>query len=159
MGLKMGMYSSAGKFTCGGYPGSLGYETQDAQYWAGLGADYVKYDNCYNEGLSGTPKLSQDRYAAMSNALNSTGRNITYSLCNWVGAYSCDNTATLLSDWVHPKLILSHRATINLGSGPVPSQIQLECQEISLILSTCLQLLVLAGQTSTTATCPDTLAA
>ena len=87
MGLKMGMYSSAGKFTCGGYPGSLGYEMQDAQYWAGLGADYIKYDNCYNEGLSGTPKLSQDRYAAMSNALNSTGRNITYSLCNWVGAH------------------------------------------------------------------------
>ena len=46
-------------------------------------ADYLKYDNCYNEGLSGTPKLSQDRYAAMSNALNSTGQNFKYSLCNW----------------------------------------------------------------------------
>lgn len=42
MGLKFGMYSSAGKFTCGGYPGSLGYETQDAHYWASIGADYLK---------------------------------------------------------------------------------------------------------------------
>lgn len=82
-GLYFGVYSSAGKFTCGGYPGSLGYETADAQWWATLGADYLKYDNCYNEGLSGTPKLSQDRYAAMSNALNSTGRQFIYSLCNW----------------------------------------------------------------------------
>ena len=83
LGLQYGVYSSAGHFTCGGYPGGLGYETQDAAWWAGLGADYLKYDNCYNEGLSGTPKLSQDRYAAMSNAINSTGRNILFSLCNW----------------------------------------------------------------------------
>ncbi|KAL2439163.1 Alpha-galactosidase [Exophiala dermatitidis] len=82
-GLYFGVYSSAGRFTCGGYPGSLGYETTDAQWWATLGADYLKYDNCYNEGLSGTPKLSQDRYASMSNALNSTGRQFVYSLCNW----------------------------------------------------------------------------
>lgn len=82
-GLLFGVYSSAGRFTCGGYPGSLGYETADAQWWASLGADYLKYDNCYNEGLSGTPKISQDRYAAMSNALNATGRNFVYSLCNW----------------------------------------------------------------------------
>lgn len=43
----------------------------------------LRTQNCYNEGQSGTPLLSQDRYAAMSNALNSTGRNFTYSLCNW----------------------------------------------------------------------------
>ena len=83
MGLQFGVYSSGGKWTCGGYPGGLGYETQDAAWWASLGADYLKYDNCYNEGLSGTPKLSQDRYAVMSNALNNTGRKFIYSLCNW----------------------------------------------------------------------------
>ncbi|KIW72254.1 hypothetical protein PV04_00461 [Phialophora macrospora] len=82
-GLDFGVYSSAGRFTCGGYPGSLGYESQDAAWWASMGADYLKYDNCYNEGLSGTPKLSQDRYAAMANALNNTGRDFVYSLCNW----------------------------------------------------------------------------
>ena len=43
-GLEFGVYSSAGKYTCGGYPASLGYETQDAEWWASLGADYLKYD-------------------------------------------------------------------------------------------------------------------
>lgn len=62
LGLKFGMYSSAGIYTCGKYPGSLGYETQDAEYWASVGSvntltvsvyglirfvrvDYLKYDN------------------------------------------------------------------------------------------------------------------
>ena len=38
-GLQYGVYSSAGRFTCGGYPGSLGHETPDAAWWASLGAD------------------------------------------------------------------------------------------------------------------------
>lgn len=82
-GLDFGVYSSAGRWTCGGYAGSLGHEQADATWWASLGADYLKYDNCYNEGNSGTPQISEHRYAVMSNALNSTGRNIVYSLCNW----------------------------------------------------------------------------
>lgn len=83
MGLKFGMYSSAGILTCGLYPGSLGYEDKDAAYFAENGVDYLKYDNCNNLGQSGTPKLSFDRYNAMSQALNKTGRPVVYSLCNW----------------------------------------------------------------------------
>ena len=30
LGLKFGIYSSAGIYNCGKYPGSLGYETKDA---------------------------------------------------------------------------------------------------------------------------------
>lgn len=82
-GLLFGVYSSAGRFTCGGYSASLGHEQADAAWWASRGADYLKYDNCYNEGNSGTPKLSEERYANMSYALGATGRNIVYSLCNW----------------------------------------------------------------------------
>jgi Alpha galactosidase A len=44
---------------------------------------WVEYDNCYNEGRSGIPKISYDRYANMSRALNRTGRPILYSMCNW----------------------------------------------------------------------------
>jgi len=40
--MKFGMYSSAGIFTCARYPGSLGHETEDAQYFAEVGADYLK---------------------------------------------------------------------------------------------------------------------
>lgn len=41
MGLKFGIYSSAGTLTCGGYPASLGYEKIDAQTWADWGVDYL----------------------------------------------------------------------------------------------------------------------
>ncbi|KAL0638311.1 hypothetical protein Q9L58_002613 [Maublancomyces gigas] len=46
MGLKIGIYSDAGKTTCGGYPGSLYFEDIDAEAWAEWGIDYLKYDNC-----------------------------------------------------------------------------------------------------------------
>lgn len=46
MGLKMGIYSTAGNMTCGGYPASLGHETVDAFTFADWGIDFLKYDNC-----------------------------------------------------------------------------------------------------------------
>ncbi|PLB52125.1 putative alpha-galactosidase B [Aspergillus steynii IBT 23096] len=46
LGLKVGIYSSAGTETCAGYPASLGYERIDAQTFADWGIDYLKYDNC-----------------------------------------------------------------------------------------------------------------
>ncbi|KAH8692767.1 alpha-galactosidase 1 [Talaromyces proteolyticus] len=46
MGLKIGIYSSAGTYACAGYPASIGNETIDAQTWAEWGIDYLKYDNC-----------------------------------------------------------------------------------------------------------------
>lgn len=44
LGLKAGIYSSAGFVTCGGYPASLGYEMIDATTFAEWGVDYLKYD-------------------------------------------------------------------------------------------------------------------
>ncbi|WP_051746918.1 NEW3 domain-containing protein [Streptomyces sp. NRRL B-5680] len=77
-GLKLGIYESAGTMTCAGFPGSLGHEQQDANAFASWGVDYLKYDNCYNQGVP-----SQQRYRAMGDALAKTGRPIVYSLCNW----------------------------------------------------------------------------
>lgn len=77
-GLLFGLYSSAGTKTCQGLPGSLGFETVDAQDYASWGVDYLKYDNCYNEGVK-----AHTRYSDMSSALLSTGRDIYYSICNW----------------------------------------------------------------------------
>ncbi|WP_370468433.1 NEW3 domain-containing protein [Streptacidiphilus sp. P02-A3a] len=78
LGLKLGIYESAGSNTCQGYPGSLGHEQQDADSFASWGVDYLKYDNCYNEGI---PALT--RYTAMRDALARTGRPIVFSLCDW----------------------------------------------------------------------------
>lgn len=104
LGFKFGMYSSAGVFTCGRYPGSLGYEQKDADLWASWGVDYLKYDNCFNQGQSGTPKLSFDRYNVMSQALNKTGRDIVYAMCNWGNddpydwAYTIANSGRMSGD-------------------------------------------------------------
>ena len=71
------------RYTCAGKFGSLGYEEIDAKTYASWGIDYLKYDNCYNEGRAGTPMISYERYNNMSMALNATGRPMVYSLCNW----------------------------------------------------------------------------
>ncbi|XP_059301319.1 alpha-galactosidase 3 isoform X1 [Lycium ferocissimum] len=77
-GLKLGVYSDAGAFTCQVRPGSLFHEKNDAELWASWGVDYLKYDNCYNLGLP-----PQKRYPPMRDALNATGRTIFYALCEW----------------------------------------------------------------------------
>nr|XP_023910952.1 alpha-galactosidase-like isoform X3 [Quercus suber] len=78
-GLKLGIYSDAGNETCSGQmPGSLGHEEQDANTFASWGVDYLKYDNCHNDGTS--PK---ERYPKMSKALLNSGRPIFFSLCEW----------------------------------------------------------------------------
>ncbi len=43
-GLKLGIYSSPGPRTCGGFEGSYGYEEQDGRLYAGGGVDSLKYD-------------------------------------------------------------------------------------------------------------------
>ena len=53
MGLKFGMYSSAGTFTCARYAGSLGHEEIDAKTFASWGVDYLKYDNCRSSDEEG----------------------------------------------------------------------------------------------------------
>ncbi|KAJ1265361.1 hypothetical protein BS78_08G070900 [Paspalum vaginatum] len=78
-GLKLGVYGDAGSRTCSNkMPGSLGHEEQDAKTFASWGVDYLKYDNCNNEGLSPQP-----RYINMSKALQSCERKIFFSLCEW----------------------------------------------------------------------------
>eukprot|EP01088_Endostelium_zonatum_P009286 TRINITY_DN22482_c0_g1_i1.p1 TRINITY_DN22482_c0_g1~~TRINITY_DN22482_c0_g1_i1.p1 ORF type:complete len:394 (+),score=94.00 TRINITY_DN22482_c0_g1_i1:173-1354(+) len=78
LGLKFGLYSDAGTNTCAGRPGSLHHEESDARTYASWGVDYLKYDNCNNQGID--PKI---RYPIMRDALNKTGRAIFYSLCEW----------------------------------------------------------------------------
>jgi alpha-galactosidase len=77
-GLKFGIYSDAGRQTCGGRPGSQGHEYQDALTYARWGVDYLKYDFC-NTGS----RNAEEAYALMADALRSTGRDIVFSLCEW----------------------------------------------------------------------------
>lgn len=48
LGLKVGLYSSNGDYTCEDLPASLGNEKKDAETFARWGVEYFKYDFCHN---------------------------------------------------------------------------------------------------------------
>ncbi len=77
-GLKFGLYNCAGTKTCAGYPGTRGYEYQDARLYASWGIDYLKFDWCYADRLD-----AKEAYMTMSRALQKTLRPIVFSLCEW----------------------------------------------------------------------------
>jgi len=85
-GLKLGIYSSPGPRTCGGYPASYGHEEQDARTWASWGIDYVKYDWCSADSVYKQEDLQpiyQRMGAALEAAGKAAGRPMIYSLCEY----------------------------------------------------------------------------
>jgi alpha-galactosidase len=82
LGFKLGIYSDAAETTCAGYPGSLGYEEQDAKLWASWGVDFLKYDYC---AAPGEQAVAIERYGAMGRALQNSGREFLFSMCEWGG--------------------------------------------------------------------------
>jgi alpha-galactosidase len=78
--LKFGLYNCAGTKTCAGYPGTRGYEYQDACFYASAGTDNLKFDWFSSDGIN-----SKEAYNTMSKALTLAGRPIIFSLCEWGG--------------------------------------------------------------------------
>jgi alpha-galactosidase len=100
LGLKIGLYSSPGPWTCGGCAGSWEHEQQDAETYAKWGFDYLKYDWCsYGSIASGkmtnvmnVPLYGKTAtndagaiypYAVMGKHLRDQKRDIVYSLCQY----------------------------------------------------------------------------
>lgn len=102
LGLKIGLYSSPGPWTCGGCAGSYGYEKQDAQSYAKWGFDYLKYDWCsYGNVIDGLPDNDPNKVSSLSykggNELNTAikpfkvmgdhlrqqPRDIVFSVCQY----------------------------------------------------------------------------
>lgn len=77
-GLKFGLYNCAGTLTCAGYPGTRGYEYQDARWYAKMKIDYLKFDWCYTDGIN-----AKEAYTTMSKAIRAAGRPMIFSLCEW----------------------------------------------------------------------------
>lgn len=78
LGLKFGIYSCAGSYTCQGRPGSKGHQFQDALQYAKWGVDYLKYDWCSNDGQN-----AQAAYQTISEAIKAAGRPMVLSICEW----------------------------------------------------------------------------
>ncbi|KAF2231398.1 glycoside hydrolase family 27 protein [Viridothelium virens] len=94
LGLKIGIYSSAGTETCAGYPASIGYENVDAATFAAWGIDYLKYDNC-NVPSNWTDTCVSCVSDYYTPALNQNGSCAGEpSLCPSGYNYSTSNTAS-----------------------------------------------------------------
>ncbi|MGV3705602.1 MAG: NPCBM/NEW2 domain-containing protein [Arcticibacter sp.] len=135
MGLKIGLYSSPGPWTCGGCVGSYGFEKQDAESYAKWGFDYLKYDWCsYGGVINGMAdndpyKVGSLSYAGgnelatamkpfklMGDYLREQPRDIVYSLCqygmsdvwkwgNSVGGQTWRTTNDITDTWTSVKNI------------------------------------------------------
>ena len=77
-GLKLGLYTDAGRLTCEKRPGSYNHETEDVKTYAEWGIDYVKVDWCSSEGLD--PEI---QYAKFRDAFAAAGRPMVFSICDW----------------------------------------------------------------------------
>ncbi|CAD0081630.1 unnamed protein product [Aureobasidium vineae] len=94
LGLGFGVYSDGGVQMCmtGGVnqTGSLGHEATDAETFASWGADLLKYDNCYSSAEKDFPNVDYEpltsphqNYVNMRNALDATGKNLLFQICDW----------------------------------------------------------------------------
>ena len=100
LGLKIGLYSSPGPWTCGGCAASWQHEEQDAETYAKWGFDYLKYDWCsygkvvsekttnvanvplYTKGSTNTAGAIYP-YTLMGKFLRAQNRDIVFSLCQY----------------------------------------------------------------------------
>jgi len=95
-GLKAGLYTGPGPWTCAGYVASYEYEEIDAQKFAEWGFDFLKHDWCSYSAVSGGAELEhmQRPYQKMGDILKRLDRDIILNLCqygmgdvwNWGGA-------------------------------------------------------------------------
>jgi alpha-galactosidase len=134
-GLKMGIYSSPGPWTCGGCAGSYGYEKQDAESYTKWGIDYLKYDWCSYGGVidglpendpfkvpslafqgGGDPEKGTKPFKVMGDLLRQQPRDIIYNLCQYgmgdvwkwgdkVDAQSWRTTNDITDTWASVKSI------------------------------------------------------
>ncbi len=99
-GLKAGIYTSPGPFTCGGFTGSYLHEDLDARQFVAWGFDFLKYDFCSYTHIAsggsiddptipfwgkGSPTVEGDQkpYRQMGDILKSLDRDIVFNLCQY----------------------------------------------------------------------------
>ncbi len=88
-GLKVGLYSSPGPYTCQNFAGSLGHEELDAEQYARWGFDLLKYDQCSATAVLKELKQTRpdfktaDFWKPMAEALQAQDRDILFNLCQY----------------------------------------------------------------------------
>jgi alpha-galactosidase len=84
-GLKAGVYTSPGPWTCGGYAGAYQHEAADAKKFAEWGFDFLKYDWCsYGRVAGGTDSTHLKKpYQLIAAELKKQDRDIVLNLCQY----------------------------------------------------------------------------
>ena len=90
LGLKFGIYTSAGRLNCARTSaGSYGHYTQDAADFASWGVDYLKLDWCdvpfHDFPRMTPPQVGRLLAMKMGDALAATGRPMLYDVNDWTG--------------------------------------------------------------------------
>ena len=103
-GFHFGIYSDAGNETCGGWPGSLGHEEQDAETFVSWGIDYLKLDGCnvYNAPGKSLEETYQGIYQSWHQVLKGSKTPLVFSEsapAYFAGAQSLTDWYEVM-DWV-----------------------------------------------------------
>jgi len=127
-GFRAGVYTDRGTKTCGGRPGSEGFETNDAQAYVAAGVEYVKEDSCY---ASADHLVAYRQYATMRDALKNASsapgaKPVFFSLCGWSTWYGPVGAALGNSwrigrddtDWSNVLVNIDAAAQLAQDSGP-----------------------------------------
>lgn len=81
-GLKAGIYTDVGPYTCYPHPryqGSYGHEEQDAKTFASWGIDLVEMDYCNKPA----GHMGREIYTRMGRAIRHSGRPMVFYICSW----------------------------------------------------------------------------
>lgn len=90
-----GIYSDAGHYSCGGYPGSQGYEEIDLKTFQDWGFDYLKMDGCNLDEGPNLEEIYRQTYQRWFDALAKAEKPMIFS--DSAPAYFCDQKN--LTDW------------------------------------------------------------
>lgn len=139
-GLKAGIYSDAGRNTCGNFWGNdtiahdvgfYGHDQQDADFFfKTLDFDFIKVDFCGGTDWTNFDKTvldEKERYTAISNAIKATGKKgVRLNVCRWdyPGTWVSDvalswrTTHDIADDWASVADIIHQNLYLSAYSSP-----------------------------------------
>lgn len=137
-GLKAGIYSDAGRNTCGSFSnndtlaigaGLYGHDQQDADYFfKKLGFDFIKIDYCggsYGQNVDHLVLDEKERYTDIATAIRNTGRtDVQVNACRWSFpgtwvsnvAFSWRTTGDIYDAWESVRNILAENLYLSAYS-------------------------------------------
>jgi len=140
LGFKAGIYSDAGRNTCGNFwdndesgagVGLYGHDREDARfYFSEMGFDFIKIDFCGGDDKQNTGHLlldERERYTAIRQAIDATGRkDVRINVCRWAfpGTWVRDIgsswriAADIAPDWNSIKRIIAENDYLSAYAGP-----------------------------------------